>query len=189
MSDKVIVIHQPDFMPYLGFFHRLLVANLFVILDNVQFLRGSKSWHRRDKIKTPKGEEWITVGVKKSCRDIAINEVLLNDDGWRQKNINLIKENYRKAPYHLEILPHIEEIYSFQCEKMADFNMNSIYILMQLFDIKIDIVLASSLSPEGTSNDLLVDILKKVEATTYLSGIGAQAYFDPAPFDQANTPQ
>ena len=63
---KVVVIHQPDFLPYLGFFHRLLHADLFVLLDHVQFVtNGSRSWTHRDKIKTAQGERWLTVGVKK----------------------------------------------------------------------------------------------------------------------------
>ena len=65
-KDKTVVIHQPDFLPYLGFFHRLLKSDMYVILDNVQFLNGSKRWHNRDKIKTPQGVRWLTVSVKSS---------------------------------------------------------------------------------------------------------------------------
>ena len=64
MKDKVVVIHQPDFIPYLGFFDRLLKADIFVILDNVQYVRdSSRAWTARDKIKTEKGEKWIKAGA------------------------------------------------------------------------------------------------------------------------------
>lgn len=182
---KTVVIHQPDFLPYLGFFDRFLKADLWVIFDNVQFLNNSKSWHNRDKIKTPQGEKWITVSVKKCAQKTPINEVLLSDAKWRIDGLNLLKANYRKATYFKEIIPFIEELYTYECETMLQFNLKSIYMLMQLFNIKIETVLASDLEPVGKSNVLLVDILQKVKADKYLSGVGAKAYFDPAPFAAA----
>jgi hypothetical protein len=184
--DKTVVIHQPDFLPYLGFFHRLLYADLYVILDNVQFVRSSRSWHRRDKIKTEKGEAWISVGVQRNSRDAAINTILLSaDTGWRREHLNLIRHNYADAPFFCEIFPHIEQLYAYECERMIDFNLASIHMLMRLFGIQIPEVLASELSPKGNSNELLVDILGKVDATVYLSGIGAKDYLQPALFETA----
>lgn len=186
MTSKTVVIHQPDFLPYLGFFHRFLCADLYVILDNVQFLHNSKSWHHRDKIKTPQGAKWITVSVIKAPRETKINEIILTSDvNWRERNLNLIIQNYRKSPYFKEIFPHIEELYSFRCHKMMDFNIKSIQILMSLFDLKIESRFASELNPKGKNNELLVDILQKVGATHYLSGMGAKDYYDPLPFNKA----
>jgi hypothetical protein len=183
---KTVVIHQPDFLPYLGFFHRLLFCDLYVIFDNVQFLGGSRSWHRRDKIKTPKGETWITVGVKKAPQKTLINEIVLtNETDWRQDNLNLIIENYKRTPYYSEIFPYMKELFSYSSENLLKFNIKSIQILMELFDIKVDMVLASTLNVTGKKNELLVDILNRVVATHYLSGIGAKDYYDPEPFAEA----
>ena len=185
--SKVVVIHQPDFLPYLGFFHRFLIADIWVVLDNVQFVSGcSKSWHNRDKIKTRDGEKWLTVSVKKCPRGTKINEVELSMEvDWRENNINLIEDSYGEAPFYKEISPYIERLYGYECERLIDFNMNSIEMLMELFDIRIETRMASALRPEGKSNELLVDIIKKVNGTVYLSGVGARDYFDPAPFDKA----
>lgn len=184
---KVVVIHQPDFMPYLGFFHRLLHADLYVVLDNVQFVNnGKECWHRRDKIKTPKGEQWITVGIQKTSLGTKINEVLLTKSiNWREKNMNIIKENYRKALFYHEIFPFVEELFQFECDKMIEFNSKSIQMLLNLFDINIDIAFASNLNVTGKANDLVVDILKKVDADVYLSGIGARNYYKAEPYNQA----
>lgn len=179
------VIHQPDFLPYLGFFQRLLLADLWVVLDNVQFLRGSKRWHNRDKIKTAHGEQWLTVGVQKSPQDVPINQVLLAPTDWRQRSLNLIAESYRKAPHFDEIYPHVEDLYAFDCHKLVDFNMHSIDMLAKLLDIDIERKLSSSLALSGKANELLVDILEKVGSKRYLSGVGAKAYFDPAPFERS----
>ena len=85
----------------------------------------------------------------------------------------------------LGIFPHIERLYDFECEKMIDFNLRSIEMLNELFDVKVEARMASSLKPEGKKNELLVDICKKAGASTYLSGVGAKDYFEPGPFEKA----
>lgn len=184
--SRTVVIHQPDFLPYIGFFHRFLHSDLWVILDNVQFVASSRSWHNRDKIKTPQGEKWITVAVKKSKRDTKINEVMLSTEAdWRADNLNLIAQNYRKAPFYAEVFPAIEALYSFECERLVDFNLRSIDMLMGMLGITIERKLASELGTRGKSNELLADIAVRVGADTYLSGLGAKDYYDPAPFERA----
>lgn len=187
MQDKVVVIHQPDFMPYLGFFDRLIKADIYVVFDNVQYVRwSSRSWMNRDKIKTHNGERWISVSTQKAPRDTAINQVLLSKDNkWRENNLNLIRENYRRCPFYQEIIPHIKKLYDFQCEKMADFNLESIKMLMSLFDIHIDVIIASELKPVGENNTMIIDILKKLGCTKYLSGVGARDYYAPELYDEA----
>jgi hypothetical protein len=182
--NKIVVIHQPDFIPYLGFFHRLLYADIFIILDDVQFLR--RGWHHRDIIKTKDGRKWITLGIKKTDQDTKINEIYLNDEKWKKQHLSIIEQNYKKASYFKEIFPFIENLYKQDYEKMIDMNLASIKILLELFDINIDIHFSSSYKINTKSNQLLSDLLKKVDATHYLSGIGAKDYFDPSPFEKAH---
>lgn len=184
---KTVVIHQPDFLSYLGFFHRFLHADLYVALDTVQFVTNtSRSWHNRDKIKTPAGERWLTVAVDKAHAYAVLSDIRLSSRvDWRKDNLNLLRENYRKAPFFVEIFPRLEELYGFPAERMVEFNLRSIALLCELFDIRIETKLASDLGTVGTSNELLVDILSKVSATRYLSGSGARAYYDPVPFEKA----
>lgn len=185
--SRTAVIHQPDFLPHLGFFDRLLHADVLVLLDNAQYVDStSRSWTHRDKIKTPKGAQWISLSVKSAPRDTPICEIELSEKvDWRTNHINLLRENYRKSPYFAEIFPEIERLYTYHCNKLADFNRASIELLMRLFDIRIELVAATGLSPQGKNNGLLVDILKKVGADRYLSGPGARAYFRPEPFATA----
>ena len=184
MTKKTVVIHQPDFLPYLGFFHRLLHVDLFVVLDNVQFLR--RGWHHRDKIKTPQGDSWISLGVVKSSQQTSINNIILSNNDWKKKHLNIIKQNYKTSKYFDEIFPYIKELYSNNFEKMIDFNLKSISILMELFDIKINMEFSSKYNLNTRANELLVDILNEVDATHYLSGIGAKDYFKSEVFDKAN---
>jgi len=184
--NKTVVIHQPDFLPHLAFFHRFLDADLYIALDHVQFVNGtSKSWMHRDKIKTPRGAQWLTVSVRKTERDTAINAIELSDTDWRTQNLNLIRENYREASQFDRIFAEIEKLYALPCTRLVEFTMASIDMLRRLFDIPIPCVLSSALEPAGRKNELLVDILGKVGATRYLSGMGARDYLDPAPFAEA----
>lgn len=185
--SKTVVIHQPDFLPHLGFFHRLLHADLFVVLDTAQYVDGtSRSWMNRDKIKTPSGERWITVSVKKAPKNTAIREIELSSAvDWRADNLNLIREHYRRAAFFDEIYPGLERLYASRCSKLVGFNLLSIDFLAGLFDIGIPRLLASELPAQGSSNARLVEILGAVGATRYLSGPGARDYFEPEPYRAA----
>lgn len=183
---RVVVIHQPDFVPYLGFFHRFLHADYFVALDHVQFVYGSRAWTHRDKIKTEQGPKWLTVSVKKAPRDAAINTIELSrDTEWRLANLRLLRQNYSKAKYYGEVMPAMESLYARPITMLRDFNMASIEMLMDMLDVRIPWIWSSSLAPLGNKNALLVNLLQKVSATHYLSGIGARDYYDPEPFDRA----
>ncbi len=187
MNKKVVVIHQPDFVSHLGFFHRFLNADMYIALDHVQFVNGSsRAWTHRDKIKAAQGEKWLTVSVKKAPRDTAINLIELSTDtDWRQDDLHLLKQNYRNAPFYGELMPEIERLFSRPVQLLRDFNMASIEMLMDMLDVRIPWVWSSSLDPAGTKNELLVNLLKKVSATHYLSGVGARDYFQPEHFTKA----
>lgn len=185
MSNKVVVIHQPDFIPYLGFFDRLLKADIFVVFDMVQFER--RGWTNRDKIKTDKGERWITVPVKKTARETPINKIMLADDNsWREEHLRLFHENYKNALFYTEILPYIEKLYAFEGKRMMDFNMCSIEMLIELLDIKIDIRYASNMQLSKKSNELIVEVLNTLGEKFYLSGTGARDYFEEKTYTDAD---
>jgi len=184
---KTVVIHQPDFIPYLGFFHRLLHADLYIVLDDVQFVSSSRAWTNRDKIKTQNGEKWLTISVNKAPRDTDINEIFINYEvDWQNQNLELLKQNYKKVEFFDEIFPYIEKLYSKKLEKLADFNMESIYMLNELFDIKIPVMFSSNLITTKTKSERLVELLEQVQATHYLSGVGARDYHNDEPFQKAN---
>lgn len=187
MKDKLVVVHQPDFMPYLGFFQRLVQADIYIVMDNVQYVRGSRTQTSRDKIKTANGEKWINVGIQKPTYKCRIDEVLLSkEEQWRERSLNLIRENYRKADYFNEVYPYIEKLYALECDRMIDFNMASIHMLIELFRINdIEIKYAGELSVAGKSNELIINLVKAVGCNRYLSGVGAKDYYIPELYEEA----
>jgi len=183
---RTVVIHQPDFLPYLGFFHRFLQADVFVVLDHVQFVRNSSSaWTHRDKIKTPKGETWLSLSVKKSPLETAIKDIELSPGAsWRDQNLNLIAENYRAAPFRGSIFGEVERLYRLPVNQLAAFNLLFLDLVCGWLGIRIERVHSSALRPAGQKSEMIADLVKSLGGTHYLSGAGARAYHDQVPFDR-----
>lgn len=178
MKHPVVVAHQPDFMPYLGFFHRLILADLFIVYDDAQFVKGG--WHNRDRIKTAQGPAWITVPViKKNRAGQGIYEVEIPaQDTWRQKHLRTIKASYRKAPNFAEVFTLIEGVYSAEHHALCAHNWALIEVFMDYFSIQIDVQWSSKIDAAGKSNAQLIDMMRRVDCGTYLSGTGAKDYVD-----------
>lgn len=181
---KTVVIHQPDYAPYLGFFERFVSADLYIVLDHVQF--SSSGWTHRDKIKTPQGEKWLSISISNASLGTPINEIRLSDRiDWACNNLNLIRQNYRNADHFDEIFSLIEPLYEDLPTLLADFNIRMIDVLTDRLGVRVPHVLSSDLSPRGVKNELLIDLLYKVGATRYLSGTGARSYMQPEVFAAA----
>lgn len=184
---KVVVIHQPDFLPWSGFFHRFLKADLYIALDHVQFVSGSsRSWTHRDRIKTAAGPRWLTLRTKKAPLGTSINAIeLAPGRDWRDANLKQLHESYREAPHFSEIFGELEALYARNDTMLVGITLASIDMLERMLDVSRPRLLSSSLSPQGARNEMLADLLRKVGATHYLSGVGARAYFDPKSFAEA----
>ncbi len=97
----------------------------------------------------------------------------------------MIRENYNKAKGFDEVYPFIEELYQFRPDRLMNYTFRSIMMIMELLDIKINIVCASSLHAEGKKSSLIVDIMNKLGAHKYISGAGAKEYHNQKLFDEA----
>lgn len=173
-----VCIHQPDFAPHLGFFDRLKDSDVFVVLDNVQFLR--RGWHHRDKIRTRHGAQWLSLSVKKGDYNQTIDQVFLADEvtGWKVQNLNLISENYRHAPAFATIFPALESLYHAPLERLVDFNMAFIRYFLKFLGIAVDIRFASEIAVHGERTDRLVNLVRAVNGTRYLTGTGSRSYLE-----------
>ena len=187
MQNKIITIHQPDFAPYLGFFHRLLSTNHFIILDDVQFIR--RGWQHRDYIKGQNGNVWLTLSLEKGDYHQTISEVSLSKDAkWVEANLNLIKASYSKAKHFSEIYPKIEVIYYAGYTSMIDLNLAIINLALDYFEIKVNISYASEYGILTRSTQRLVDLVKAVGGDVYLTGLGSKDYLDEQLFSSYGIP-
>jgi len=183
---KIVCIHQPDFLPYLGFFDRLLNSDIFVMLNDVQFLR--RGWHHRDKIKTSQGVQWLTVPVKKKgqYRQLIKDAKIDYQTHWKQKHLATIKFNYIKAPYFNTYFGDLQRIYDKTFEFLIDFNVELLQWILDIMQHSAQIVFASSLGVKSTRTLRLVEIVERLGGTTYFSGVGAKAYLEEHLFAERN---
>ncbi len=183
---KTVCIHQPDFAPWLGFFDRLIDADVYVVFDDAQFLR--RGWHHRDKIIGPQGTQWLTVPVLKKgryhqeIRDVKIDE----STNWRRKHLQTLTSVYGSRPGFESTHHQITEIYDRQHERLIDLNMDLISWLLRVLDIEVQICMSSEFGLKSKSTDRLVELTQALGGTTYISGLGAKNYLDEEAFRQQN---
>lgn len=185
MKNKIVTIHQPYFIHWLGFFDKVSKSDVYVVFGNVDCDWRSQSVLNRNKIKTPQGEKWLTVpihaGLKTKIKDVKID----NSQDWRKDHLKTLFFNYKKAQNFSLIYPLIEKIYTKKYSNLIDLNMETIRLFMKLLKIKTQIVSDESLKAHGQKNELLIDLIKNVDGNIYLSGIGAKNYLDLAKFKKA----
>ena len=183
----VVTIHQPEHLPWLGFFDKARQVDVFVMLDHVQYRR--RYFQNRNRIPTTQGSVWLTVPVLvKGKYDQPINEVRIDNEGnprWREKCWNSIVHNYKKAPYFHDHAPFFEGLYQKDWDRLVDLNEAIIRYLLTAFSIDVKVVASSELNVQGQRGELLLDICKKLGAPVYLSGISGREYLDLKMFADA----
>jgi hypothetical protein len=175
----VIGIHQPNFMPWAGYFNKIYRSSIFVIIDEVQFAKGSVC--NRTKIKNNQGETvWLTVPVAfENGSQSTFNQTKIADRNWYHKALNLNKASYINSPYFSSIYPEIELLFKNEYDSLAGLNIALIKYFCRKLNISTPIHIQSSLGKEfGKKNDLNLGITKYFNGDVYLSGNGAKKYND-----------
>jgi len=177
----IVGIHQPNYLPYLGFFDKMKKSDIFVIYDDAQF--NSRDFQQRNRIRTGKGWQWLTVPVEK--RPISINEIKIkNNIDWASVHFTAIRANYLKTPYYSIYEEDLRKIYKKQYEKLIDLNMDLIHFLMKAFEIDVKIVFSSSLGFTSKSTERLLEITEALGGDTYLSGPKGRDYMEVSLFEK-----
>jgi hypothetical protein len=178
----IVTIHQPDFLPWLGFFDRWQKSDTYIVLDDVQFLR--RGWHHRDKIKTQNGIKWLTVPVlKKSRYHQTIKEVRINnEENWRSQHLKTIHTSYGKTINFDLVYSKLIEIYKRNHNLLISLNMDLLGFCSKMLEIKTPVVFASAFNIKSTGSRRLVDLIKSVGGEDYLTGSGSRDYLDEALF-------
>ena len=178
----IVSIHQPNFIPWAGYFHKIIHSDCFVMLDNVEFTKGG--FTNRNRIKFSNGKPgWLTIPIKISKGSTQkINEIEVDTgSNWQEKHLRTFIANYTKAKYFSNYYEKIRNIYSSKYTTVKDLNVRLLEFVIKELDIKTAIVIASDIdmARKVKSNELLVEICKTLGAKKYLSGSGAKKYNDP----------
>jgi hypothetical protein len=177
-TKKIVTIHQPDFMPWLGLFVKINKADTFVILGGVENKYNAQSWFRRVKLATKLGSYWFSVTVTKPLNSsfLPINKMKINKNINYSNALETIHRTYAKTTYFNDIYPLVENWFNSQEELLCKRNIDFIIDMMSRLEISTKIVYAKSLSCTEKSNKLLIEILKSQNADIYLCGDGASGY-------------
>lgn len=169
-----IAIHQPNFLPWIGFFHKLAHCDKFVLLDDIQFERG-KTFTSRTQLLIGGSANWLTVPVVGKSSLNLINETRTDSTvDWQRKHLRTLELNYRKSPHYNSVMPIVENAYACSSDFLLDYNLQLIKSVAESLGISTLIVQSSSMPLErnATGWDKLFDLITYMKADTYLSGCG-----------------
>lgn len=172
-----LVIHQPNYLPYIGFFHKLSLADTLVLMDNTQY---DKKFTNRNKIKVPNDWIWLSIPINKNHKfslnkDVEIN----NEENWQENHLKKISRSYTNSNYYnQEYQSKFEKFYLKKWTHLFDFNYNMISEIINWLGLKIEIIKESELNIKGQATERLVNISTQLGAETYVSGIGGKEYMN-----------
>jgi hypothetical protein len=180
----IISANQPYFCPYPGFFYKACRSDVLVLLDEVQFPRGT-TWITRNRFKNDQGFLWLTIPVwKKGLGLQQINRVRICREGrWPRKHLQSLKIAYAHAPYLGDHLAFLEEVFASPREMLIDLNLAIIRYLMDSLNLSTKLVLLSELGITARGTQLLTEISKALGASMFLGSSQARKYLDTALFE------
>ncbi len=179
----IVAIHQPQYLPWLGYFDKMNRADVFCYLNDVQYKKSE--WQNRNRIKTAQGWQWLTVPVRYHFPD-KINEVPINHTtGWQKKHLQALITNYSRAPFFKSYGDIFEDTFSREWEFISELNIHLLERLRKALNMDAkQTVVSSELDLREEPTDRLIDICKAVGADTYLAGQGGANYMDLERFAQ-----
>ena len=185
----LVAIHQPTYLPWLGYLGRMATADLFVLLDHVQFER--RNYQNRTRVRIEGEPRWLTVPVEQRAREEPIAEKRIDNrlDGmrhWSRIHYLTLRHAYRHASHLADYVAPLKKIYEQRFDKLVDLNFALLEFLRHAFAIRTPLVWSSTLGARGTKSDLVLDVCRRVGARALLVGLGgSRAYLDREAFARA----
>lgn len=182
MAQLILSGHQPEYLPYLGFFYKVLKSDKFVLVDHIQFTK--KKFQNRNRIRDSKGPLWLTVPVLSKGKQFqAINEVKINNAiEWRKKHLRSLQCIYGKAPFFEECYVPLEKLYDRKFTHLSELNIELIKAILALLGIRRELFISSEYGFTGAKTELLIQMCKQFGCTAYLSGEGGRKYVEEEMF-------
>jgi len=180
-GGKTCVILQPSYIPWRGYFDQILKADVFVFYDDVQY--DKHGWRNRNRIKTPKGPQWLTIPVaakgnitqSRNIKDIPI----VYDKDWVNLHLENLKNNYGRTPFFREYMELLLPFYKNRYELLAEFTIDTTIALAGKLGVPPErFVRSSELGIAADRNQRLIDILKHLNCEHYITGPSAQDYIE-----------
>jgi len=177
----IVAAHQPNYLPWLGFFNKISKVDRFMLVDNAQFVkRGTFGWIHRNKIRTREGWQWLSLPIKtKGKREQSCFEAeLQNEQDWQRKHWSAIEYNYRLAPHFKTHAERFRAIFETPWTHLTPLSAEIIRASCNILDITTPIDIASDHGITGEGTGLVLAVCKHYEASTYLSGVHGRDYLE-----------
>lgn len=185
---KRVVILQPSYLPWLGYFDQMQKSDFFIFYDDVLYTKND--WRNRNKIKGPSGAQWLTVPIEiknRTSQNLLIKNARIKDDSFIAKHLAQITHNYKKAPFFSEIFEMVKSFYVNRTEYISELNITSTLQIAKCLGINHVTYMKSSELNIFSDNpsQRLVNICKAVDATHYLTGGKAIEYLEESRFHES----
>lgn len=181
----IVSINQPAYLPWLGYFHRIAISDLHIVLDHVQFEKNS--FTNRNRVRVGADAAWLTVPVRTKGRfgDLPIRSLEIADARFATKHWATISQSYARAPHFASLAGPLEAIFKRDWNLLAPLLDAVAEPQFAALGITTPLVSSSELAARGTKSDLILDLCREVGATTYLSGPFGRDYLDLSSFSDA----
>ncbi len=174
----IVAIMQPYFFPYIGYFQLIEYADVFIYLDDVQYIKGG--WVNRNRILKNGEASWITLPVLHAGHALAINKRQYElSPTIIARILRVIEERYRKAPNFREVYPIVREIMAYEDPNIARFNTNLIDRLADHLEIRARLVRSSELIKHNllAGQERVIALCRHLDATCYVNPVGGVALY------------
>jgi hypothetical protein len=185
--NKIVTMHQPNYLPWIGLFSKIKQADCFVVMDTFQYTKDGVI--NRNKIRTNTGSGYLTIPISKEFARAKINEVTLpSDRKWQEIHWQSIYRNYVKTEYFKYYADYFEGLYHTDFQYLWQINIEVIRYLLKYFGIEVEIIMASQLNqyPDLKHTDMIIAVLKNIGENIYLSGPSGKDYIEFEKFRQNN---
>jgi len=179
-----LAAHQLHYLPWLRYFHKIAQADVFVVMDDIQFNRNG--WQNRTRIKHARGWAHLSVPVFQKFKQ-RISEVRIdNTQRWKQKHWKALTESYGRARHLRGLADRLEPVYARDWDLLSELSDELLRVCLDMLNIRTHLVRSSELKVDGTDSVRLVNVCKALGADTYLSGAYAiETYLDKSVFEEA----
>lgn len=180
----ILTAHQPAYMPWLGYFHKVALADNLVILDAVQFEKNS--FTNRNKIKTSNGEAWLTIPVEmkghmgKTILDMQMD----SKSNWKKKHWTSLLMNYKKTEYFNRYSSFFEQYYLNDTNELSKFIELSTLFFLQELKIGVSIKKLSELDIQSKKQELIIDLCRATNSNAFVFGALGKDYADHTYFEE-----
>ena len=188
MADRLVAIHQPNFLPWLGWFDKCRRADVMVLLDDAQFQKTGGTWTNRVSMLVGGAAGWVTVPIVRAYHGTrSVREIELEPrTPWRARLLRTIQQNYARHPFADETLALLEPGLGNATTSLCEYNVALLESVARALGIDWSrVVRSSDLGVEAVGTTRLVRLVQRVDGSHYLAGGGAGGYQDDAEFAAA----